>query len=109
MPAGGAFRPTLGVFLVGENPNNGDVAPERRADLRPNHLIPSTRLILLLPGIPLGQNAFERNGIRHPRSHIRRRRTAVTPHSKRAAAQVQFPRDKAAGEPIADNQYVWRF
>ena len=64
--AGSAFRPTLGVLLVGENPNNGDVAPERRADLRPNHLIPSTRLILLLPGIPLGQNAFERNGLDIP-------------------------------------------
>ena len=63
MSAGGAFIPTLGVLLVGENPDNGDIAPEHRVDLRPNQLISSTRLILLLPRIPLGQNAFKRNGI----------------------------------------------
>ena len=63
MPAGGAFRPTLGVLFIGENPDNGNVAPERGVDLRPNQLIPGTRLILLLPGVPLGQNAFKRNGI----------------------------------------------
>jgi hypothetical protein len=103
VPAGGTFCPTFGVFLIGKNPDNRNVAPERSVDLGPYQLVPSTRLILLLPGVPLGQNAFKRNRIRHSGRHVRCRWTAIAPHVKRAAPKVQFPSDKATGKPVTDD------